>query len=77
MSNFVEVRGIIIAADDIQWIEYLTAEQLKARERGTEAPSEPEGRTYVLLKSAPGLLHWLVGDVRGEFRALLAPRCTP
>lgn len=75
MSNFIEIKGTIIAQDEIAWIEYLTAAEIKAANGGIDfsPPVEPEGRTYVTLKnhSAP---HWIRGDVRDELRTLLYPR---
>lgn len=75
MPQFIEIKEIIIPADAITWIEYMTFEAIT---RGAAVgvpfvPSvEPEGRTYVTLRGHPEAM-WIAGDVRAEFRALLNP----
>lgn len=76
MPRFIEVKGIIIAIDNITWIEYQTADEILAKAGGPGVlcvpPIEPEGRTYVLLRHAPEPT-WIAGDVRSEFRRVLDP----
>lgn len=69
MSSFIEIRGKIIAIDDVAWVEYLSAAEIAELHMTT---AEPEGRTYVILKGSRGA-QWIAGDVRAEFRTLLAP----
>lgn len=72
MASFVEVKGIIINVDDVAWVEYMTASEIDRRAEGTSLypPVEPEGRTWVELKSS-NAAHWIPGDVRAELRVLL------
>lgn len=78
MLSFIEIKGVIIEVGNIAWIEYQTAEEIKASSSiyssmSVEFPVEPEGRTYVIPKSGSEA-RWIPGDVRDEFRLLLEPR---